>query len=130
MKLYNITLALLAFFLIGSTNLLTANHNLPYETTSDHSIVNVRINMPIIGTEDIATSVFYYDIVGLEPDATANHLTSGITQDIHALITDLKLDKNYVKIGIKLNWGETSKYFLYNRKELTYGKIDLNKGKN
>ncbi|MFT6017689.1 MAG: hypothetical protein ACI9VN_001338 [Patescibacteria group bacterium] len=130
MRLYTSTLALLAFFLMGSMNLLLANHSLPLETTRDHSIVLVHVNMPIVGTKNIATNVFYYDIVGLESDATAKHLTSGVTKDIHTLITDLKLDKNYVKIGIKLKWGGSSRYFLFNRKELTYGEIDLNKGKN
>lgn len=123
-------LGLLVFLLLGSINVLTANNNLPYETTVDHSIVNVHLNMPIINTEEINSNVFYFDIVGLESDATANYLTSGITKDVHSLITDLKLDKNYVKIGIKLKWGESSKYFLFNRTELTYGKIDLTKGKN
>lgn len=130
MRRYTTTLALLTLFLTGSLNLLTANHNLPYETTANHSIVNVRLNMPIIGTKNINANVFYFDIVGLESDATVKHLTSGVTKDIHTLITDLKLNKNYVKIGIKLKWGKTSKYFLFDRKELSSEKIDLKKGKN
>lgn len=125
MRTSSITLLLL----VGSLNLLFANNTLPFDNETNHAIVNVRLDMPIIGTENINAEIFSFDVVGLESDASAHYLTSGFTKDLNNLIADLKLDKNYVKIGIKLSWGETSKYFLFDKTELTYGQIDWNKGK-
>jgi hypothetical protein len=89
----------------------------------------VQLAMKIIGTEGITATAFSYDIVGLEADATATYLTSGVTQDLHTLVADIKISKRFVELGIKLKWGSNAKYFLFDRTELTYGFIDLSKGK-
>jgi len=129
MRTRTTTFLLLACFFVGSANVLIANNVAATEAIPDHNIIDLRLHLPIIGTKNIAAEVFSYDIVGVEANATAKHLTSGITKDIHTLITDLRLDKNYVKIGIKLKWGENSKYFLLDKEELTTGKLDLKKGR-
>jgi hypothetical protein len=115
---------IIALLLIaGSFSSLLANVILPVTE------VEVHLNMKIIGTEGISTTAFSYDIVGLEADATASYLTSGVTQDLHSLVADVKLNKRFVALGIKLKWGNNAKYFLFDRTELTYGYIDLGKGK-
>ncbi|MFK7810600.1 MAG: hypothetical protein AB8F74_22525 [Saprospiraceae bacterium] len=106
-----------------------ANNTLPAEGIFEDKMIEVQLDIKIINTEEVASEFFYYDIVGLEEDATVEFLTSGATKDLTSLTANLKLTKTYVRIGIKLRWEKEAKYFLFDRNELTYGMIDLSKGK-
>jgi len=123
------TLVTILLLCVGNMSMLFANQGPLSGVEMENPTTNLRLNMKIIGTENIPAKVFSYDIVGLNADASADYLTNGVTKDITTLIADLELRKNYVKIGIKLKWGSESKYFLFDRKELARGQIDMNKGK-
>jgi hypothetical protein len=117
------TRIIILLLITGNFSSLFANVILPVDEAEVH------LAMKIIGTEGISATTFSYDIVGLEADATATYLTSGVTLDLNTLVTDIKISKRFVELGIKLNWDNKAKYFLFDRTELTYGFIDLSKGK-
>lgn len=120
---------LLTILIATGTSIGFSNNILPAECISQHKSIDVLLDIDIINTEEVSSEFFYYDIVGLEKDATAEFLTSGVTKNLTALTANLKLNKTYVKIGIKLKWSNESRYFLFDRNELTYGMIDLLEGK-
>ncbi|HHS95540.1 MAG TPA: hypothetical protein ENJ45_03040 [Phaeodactylibacter sp.] len=122
------TQAFVLFFLLGLLPMLSAHHILPLENIPTTDLeVTLRVN--IKGTKKVKAKVFYYDIVGLNADASAKYLSSGVTTDIHHLTTRLSLKSDFVKIGIKLQWGDEERYFLIPRAEFMNATIHLGEGR-